>query len=169
MRGGTKRYVGRQLVRLRPEYRERLIDLETERCAIGVDEEQFVADRLKRAQLTPLIGPKKTKAKDGGVDFAVVVDGRVIVVQVKWWKHPIGNKQVKAIYGEIHWSEVAIKARETGLQTTYILLAPFVSPNALQHAVEYSRDGYHLVWGERFVMFMSNPYYFLMNRLEVAN
>ena len=55
---------GKELLQLRREYRERLLQFKNERLLCGLDEEAFVTSILRRSRLKPLLQPKKSGMKD---------------------------------------------------------------------------------------------------------
>jgi hypothetical protein len=160
---------GANLLTLNREYRERLLDIEKERVTSGLDEESFTLKLLRKSQLQLIGRPKKTNANDGGVDFAIVFKGTVWVSQLKWWGKPVSNKQAKYIFGDLYLSETAMEAREREEKARYLLIAPFINKNTQYRATRIARHGYHLIWGENFVRFLSNPYFFFTHKMGVQN
>lgn len=151
------------LLGLRCEYRERFLDLDRERLLSGLDEEAFVLRRLSLAGISPKYESKKSNAPDGGVDFVLDMNSTLLICQLKWWTKRLNNKVVKNIYGDIYFSEHGMRAREQNLPIKYLLIAPIIGKVPQER---YLRHGYILISGERFVKFMSNPYYFLKYNLE---
>lgn len=163
----NKKY-GANLLLFHQEFRKRSIDLENERLFKGMNEEEYALFRIQKSPLNLISPQKHSYANDDGIDFAISLENRFLLIQLKWWRQALSKKAIKTIFGEIYFSDLAMKIREEGLEIKYILAAPFLASSVALHSTRFARHDFHLVSGDDFVRFLTNPHFFLTHKLEVS-
>ncbi|MDU1413472.1 MAG: hypothetical protein E6929_11730 [Clostridium sp.] len=146
-------------------YRNELLKIEKHRTKYNIGEEQFVKQRLLESNLEMIFYKEKACAKDDGIDFVFKYNNEIYICQLKYWKKSLGLKQIKVIYGDMFFSELAIKYRNNNMNTKYILICPFLNAKCNKFLKEYSKYNYYLIANEKFIQLILNPTYFFEKKI----